>query len=326
MVARLRQTGLLWAAAVAALLSGCSTSGGRPDDQLGGLVVAEDHEEPPIDVSKVNSDRAELLRAANMPHRRVGALLGGHVFHGNSTIEVKEGDKVVQHIEETTRIEYRADGQFHARLDNDHDYGREAVFAGGTLYVRPRHSKYNKRAPTSDDEPLELRDELFGNLGAQLDLVGFAAELSGGAGAQVGGRQAREIDLALDPHPGKPSKQTLPRRKWRESIHVTALKGKLFVDAESGAPLKGELDAALTFTRDGHDFTMTLHVTHAIESVGTDPEVKAPPDDMVVVVAQAYKEADERAKLLHGIAPPARKAPVPSDTAPAESSGGGHAK
>jgi hypothetical protein len=36
----------------------------------------------------------------------------------------------------------------------------------------------------------------------------------------------------------------------------------------------------------------------------------------VVVVAQAYKEAEEREELLHGIAPPARKAPVPSDTAP----------
>ncbi len=326
MVARLRQTGLLWGAAVAVVLSACSTSGGRPDDQLGGLVVAEDHEEPPIDMGKVASDRTELLRAAMMPHRRVGSLLGGHVFHGTSTIEVKEGDKVVQHIEDTTLIDYRADGQFHARLDNDHDYGREAVFVGGTMYVRPRHSKYNKRAPTSDDEPLEVRDEIFGTLGAQLELVGFAAELSGGAGTQVGGRQAKEIDLALDPHPGKPPKQTLPQRKWRASIHVTALKGKLLVDAENGAPLKGDLDAALTFTRDGHDYTMTLHVTHEIDKIGTDPAVSAPPADLVVVVAQAYKEADEREQLLHGIAPPARKAPVPSDTAPAESAGGGRAK
>lgn len=305
------QTALVLAAAAAVA---CGSSEGRPDEELGGLVVAPRTETRAIAVARVGEDPDELLRAAMMPHREVGALLGGHRFRGTSKIEVTEDGKVVESITDTTEIDFREDGEYRAVLENSLDYGRSAYYLEGQMLLAPRHSQFHKRPPADDDEPMRVRDEIFATLGAQLELVMHAAELTDRGGTQVAGRAARSIDLSLASKPRKPPAQVLPRKKWRESVTVKSLTGQVVVDADNAAPLGGKLDAELAFSRDGRSFVMTIAVTHTISDIGAAPALEPPPPDQIVVVADHHAEAAERDTLLEGIAPPARKAPTPANT------------
>jgi hypothetical protein len=75
--------------------------------------------------------------------------------------------------------------------------------------------------------------------------------------------------------------------------------------------LDGKLDAEVAFVREGKTYAMTLEVTHTIGTIGTSPGVVAPPDEETVATQTRSHEADDRKKLLQGIASPERKAPAP---------------
>lgn len=309
-------TGTRLTAVLAALglVASCGSSGGRPDDELAGLVEPERREQPPIDLDRAATEPAELLRAALQPHRTVAAALGAHTFAGTSSVVVTEDGKTVEDLRDETAIQYREGGDFHAVLANSKDYGREVYYLGGTLYVGARHQKFSKRPPADDHEPARVADEIAGALGANFELVAHAAEVSDRGIAQVAGRPARTIVFKLAPGEHRPPAQSLPQRAWRESIAVSALEGQVSLDAETGVPLAAELEATLGFTRDGRRFQMKVSATHAIADIGAAPTIEPPPDERVVVVADHHREAMEREDLLRGIAPPARKAPTPGNT------------
>jgi hypothetical protein len=295
---------------VLALVVACGSSSGRSDEDLEGLVKRTRTEAAPIDLDKAATDPAELVRAALQPYRGVSAL-GGHTFKGSSSIVVTEDAKVVEDLQDETTIEYREDGAYHVVANNSRDYGRELYFVDGTLYLAARHQKFSKRAPADDDEAARLLDESGGVLGANLELVGFAAEVSDRGVQQIAGRPARTIVVKLAPGGKTAPKQALPQRAWRDSIAVSALQGQVSLDSETGLVLAGNLEATLGFTRDGRRFEMKLKVQHAIGDVGSARTIELPPEERVVVVSDHHREAMEREDLLRGIAPPARKAPTP---------------
>ncbi|HUH01391.1 MAG TPA: hypothetical protein VML75_05305 [Kofleriaceae bacterium] len=303
------------ALAVMGLAASCGSSGGRPDEELAGLVKPERREQPPIDLDRAATDAAELRRAAMQPHRALAAGLGAHTFKGTSSVVVTENGTTVRELTDETSLEYRDDGQYHALLANSKDYGREIYFLDGTLYLASRHQKFSKRAPADEGEPARLADEIAGALAANLDLVAHAAEVSDRGVQQVAGRSARTIVFKLAPGEQKPPTEVLPQRAWRQSIAVSALQGQISLDAETGVVLAGTLDATLGFSRDGRRFQMVVAVTHAIADIGAPRAIEPPAEERVVVVAEHHREAMEREDLLRGIAPPARKAPTPGDTA-----------
>lgn len=309
-----------WTAALVVVASclggagGCGSSSGRSDEDLAGLVKRETHEAAPIDLDRAAIDPAELARAVLQPHRLTVAL-GGHTFKGTSSIVVTEEQQTVEDLQDETSIDMREDGSYHAVLNNSRDYGREAVFVDGTLYVGARHQKLSKRKPADDEEPSRIADEIAGTFAADLELVAHAAEVSDRGVVQVAGRPARTIVFKLAPGEHEAPRQPLPQRAWRESIVVSALQGQASLDGETGLLLAGTLEATLGFSRDGRRFHMQLKATHELADIGSARTIAAPPEDRVVVVAEHHREAEERDKLLEGIAPPARKAPTPGDGA-----------
>ncbi|MEZ4403977.1 MAG: hypothetical protein R3B06_28390 [Kofleriaceae bacterium] len=224
-----------------------------------------------------------------------------------STVEVVDGAAVLEHLDETVVIEATAGGEYHATETNSADYGREVIWVGGVMYLRPRYALWHQRGPESEDEPAAVRDQLAAVLGDYLDLCARGLEVSDQGVATVAGRAGHRLRLALAPTPRAVPPQALSQRRWRDTVQVTALTGEVVLDDERAVPLTGRLAATVTFQRDGKPLTMTVAVDHAVASIAA-PALAPPPADQTVTTPTRSREVDDRNQLLRGIAPPQGKA------------------
>lgn len=290
-----------------AVLAACGRSQGVADRDLGGLVIAPKQKADPIDLARAVKDPVELGRALALPERDVAAVLGPHAIAIATETTVDEGGKQVETLSDHTTIELGEQGAFHALYTNSADYGREAIFSGGKLYLRPRYQKWHARAPEAPDEPVELRDAYYQAIAATWDLVAPGAELTDLGPAQIGGRAGKKIAVKLSPNAQKPAAEPLSQRKWREHRTVDQLVGEVVLDADKGVPLAVKLVGTVTFSRDGRRFTMKLSVDSTVSGVGQAAAIAAPTGEDVVSTPERLREVDDRDFLLQGIAPPLRK-------------------
>src|SRR5690606_21534650 len=213
----------------------------------------------------------------------------------------------VSALDGETRIELGAGGAFRALYTNSADYGREAIFLGGKLYLRPRYQRWHERAPETPEEPAELRAQYFGELAAAWDLLAPGAELIDRGPAELAGRAGRKIELRRAPAPAAPPPERLVQRAWRASRSIDELAGEVVLDAEHGAPLAVKLSGTVGFQRDGRRFTMKVGASGAITGIGTAAAIAAPLRAEVVTTPERLREVDDRDFLLQGIAPPLRR-------------------
>lgn len=327
-------------------LGGCESGASDASQRYGGLLharpagAAEGSAEA-VDVGRAARDVDELLRAVRVPHHRVGALLGPHVFHahvslaagsdaspapaeprgaagGSEAAGAEAGGSEAagadnRPLEIDVRIEHAADDRFRALVENSEDYGREVVFADGHLYLRPRYSKFHRRLPEPADEPATIRDQVFGELAAQVELVQHGIEVHDLGAVTHQGRHARKIDLRKAARPSQPPAQPLAQRQWRESVTVDQIAGEIVLDQETGVPLAATLRASVTALREGQRVHMQIAVTHGIEGIGQAPAVTTPDETQWVPTPVRTHEMDERNALLEDIAQPARAAPTPAN-------------
>lgn len=296
----MRVAGWLLVAAMA-----CGRDSGVPDEQLGNLVVEPKPEDRAIDVARAAGEPAELGRALALPYDRVLALAGPHTVTIRTQTIVEEAGKQVSELTDDTTLENAEGGVFRGAYTNSADYGREAIFHGGKLYLRPRYQRWHGRAPETPNEPAELRASFYAAIPATWELVGYAAELTDRGVVQHSGKSGRKIEVKLAPSPGKAPRETLAQRKWREGRSVEALAGHVILDADHGVPLAVELSANIAFSRDGRSFLMKTKLSSSI--VPGPRAINPPAEGDVVATPGRLREVDERDKLLEGIAPPLRK-------------------
>jgi hypothetical protein len=290
--------------------SACGRSSGVPDEQLGNLVVETKRPDTKIDVARAATDESELGRALTRPFARVLADLGAHNISIKTHTVVEEAGKSVSELGDESVLEIGDQGTFHGTYTNSADYGREAIFVGGKLYLRPRYQRWHVREPEVSSEPAEIRENFYAAIAATWDLVGYAAELTDRGVVQVAGRSGHKIEVKLSPSPARPPREAVTQRKWREGRSVEALAGSVTLDASTdpgGAPLAVELEAKVAFSRDGRSFVMKVKLTAAVTSVGKPAAIVAPPEGEVVATPGRLREVDDRDTLLEGIAPPLRK-------------------
>ena len=283
----------------------CGRDSGVSDEQLGNLVAEPKRENRPIDVARAATEPAELGRALTLRYDQVLAAAGAHAITIKTQTIVDEAGKPVSELTDEATIENGDAGTFRGVYTNSADYGREAIFSGGKLYLKPRYQRWHGRAPESASEPADVRESFYGAIAATWDLVGYAAELTDRGVVQHAGKSGRKIEVKLAPSPGKAPRETLAQRKWREGRSVEALSGHVVVDADSGVPLAIELAANIAFSRDGRSFVMKTKLSSAL-TPGAKP-IAAPPETEVVATPGRLREVDDRDKLLEGIAPPLRK-------------------
>jgi len=302
---------------LAALACGaCGRSSGVSDEQLGNLVTEPKRTDSKIDLEKAAREPAELGRALTRRYEKLVADLGPHTMSIKTQTIVEEAAKPVSDLSDESLIEI-GENSFHGLYTNSADYGRETIFVGKKLYLRPRYQRWHGRSPENPNEPIEIRETFYGAIPATWDLVGYAAELTDKGVVQVNGRSGRKIDVKLDPGGNKAPKETLAQRKWREGRSVEALAGSITLDADTGAPLAIDLSASIGFSRDGRSFVMKLKLTSSTTNVGKAVAIAAPPEGEVVATPGRMREVDDRDYLLQGIAPPIRKNPDGTAVQPA---------
>jgi hypothetical protein len=291
------------------LAMGCGRSEGIPDEQLGGLVIAPKVKEEPIDVARAAKDPKELGRALQLPYRDVITALGPHTFTIATTTVIEEAGKKVNELSDQTTIALGDKAAFSAVYTNSADYGREAIWQDGKLFLRPRYQRWHGRAPEHPDEPSQIRDSFFSPIAATWDLLAPGIELTDLGTAQVAGRGGKKIAVKLSPDPAKPATETLVQRKWREKRTIEASSGEVVLDADKGVPLSVKLTGTVSFTRDGRRFLMKVSIDASASAIGKPASVAAPPPDQVVATPERLREVDDRDFLLQGIAPPLRRNP-----------------
>jgi hypothetical protein len=296
-------------AVLALCAAACSRSQGVTDQDLPGLVVEARKPDPPIDVERAARDPAELGRALGRPYRVMLAALGPHSVAVNSTLTVEEAGKQVSDLSDHAQIDNGEVGTYRAAYTNSADYGRETLFVGGTLYLRPRYQRWHARDPEAPDEPALLRDQYFDAVAATWDLLVPGVELTDRGPLEIAGRRGHKIEIVLDGEPHRPPAEPVAQRRWRESRSVDAVAGEIVLDAERGVPLAVKLSGTVRFSRDGRHFAMKVSVDSTISGLGTSSVIAAPPDAEVVATPERLREVDDRDYLLQGIAPPLRRNP-----------------
>ena len=296
---------LVWVGLLAT--AACGRAQGVADEDLGDLVIAPKVADEKIDVARAAKEPAELGRALMSPHARFVPGLGPHVVSIATSTIVDETGKAVTELSERTTLELGEGTTFRGLYTNTQDYGREAIFVGDALYLRPRYQRWHKRLPETADEPVAVRDSFFAPIAATWDLIAPAVELTDQGVVDVGGRSARKIALKQTPRPASPPAETLAQRTWRESRTIEDVTGEVILDVATGAPLSAKLTGTIGFMRDGRRFKMKVSLTAAISDIGKPVAIAAPPEAEVVTTPERLREVDERDYLLQGIAPPLRK-------------------
>lgn len=287
------------------------------DDGYGGLVASAEAFAP-VDVARAAADPDELVRAVSMPHHRVGDALGPHVFRATSSVEVTvsgggEPDAREQ-LDVTARIEYADAQRFRALVENSADYGREILLVDGHLYLRPRYGAFHRRLPNDEDEPAGWRDDVYAELAGHLELLAAGLAVRDGGAADVNGRPARRIELARAERARELPAPALPQRAWRSSVEVESLSGEVFLDQETGVPLRARLEGVARARREQRLLRMHVIVEHEIASLGQMVEIAPPPAEQWVEAPVRSREVEDRERLLEDIAQPARPAPTPENT------------
>ncbi len=291
----------LWAGA------SCGRAQGVSDQELGGLVVETKVADKAVDLDAAGRDPAELGRALMRPYRTAIAALPAHTLTITAKTTVEEAGKVTDDLGESTTLQLGDGGAYRGEYTNTADYGREIVFVGGKLYLRPRYQRWHVRAPESADEPMQQRDGFAQEIGATWELFAPAAELTDLGPATVGGRNGKKIAVKLSPAPKANPPETMTQKKWREQRTIEELSGEIVLDAEKGVPLSVKLAGTVSFQRDGRRFKMKVSVTSEVTAIGTVVAIVAPPEGEVVATPERLREVDDRDSLLQGIAPPIRK-------------------
>ncbi len=295
--------------------SGCASEGeGRPDSELGNLVISPSTEVAKVELDSAAVDADALLSAVELPHTWLGSSLGAHRIEGTTWVEVREGGQVVSELSDVLRIDFDGEDRFAATLDTSNDYGRHAIYDGANLFLRPRYGLYHKRAPQTETEAAEIRTDMAAAAGDYLGLLARGLEVSDRGPKTRDGRSVRQVELKLAPKPRRVADETLTQKRWRNSIEVKTLSGQVDLDVESGAPVYIQLDGSIVFSREGRSFQMFVKAERSILEIGHTRAVQAPGDEASLSIGIRPRELDERDALLRNIAPPARRAPTPKAT------------
>jgi hypothetical protein len=296
-----------------ATLALCAAACGRPqgvtDQDLPGLVVEARRAESPIDVDRAARDPAELRRALERPYRVMRAALGPHSVSVNTATTVEEAGKPVSELSDHAQIDNGDGAAYKAVYSNSADYGRETIYVGDKLYLRPRYQRWHARSPEEPDEPDDLRDRYFDAVAATWDLLAPAAELADRGAVEVAGRAGRKIEVRRSPEPRDPPAEPIAQRKWRERRSIDAVSGEIVLDVEHGVPLSVKLAGNIGFSRDGRRFAMKVSVDSTLSGLGSAAVITVPSDAEIVATPERMREVDDRDYLLQGIAPPLRRNP-----------------
>jgi hypothetical protein len=286
---------------------GCSGEDGISDQALGNLVIAKKTPTDPVSLDKVAKNPAELTRALTISLADPGGELLPQKVAITVSNEILEKNVLTEKLTEDCQIEIGADRAWHATYNNSGDNGREVLFAGKQLYLRPRYMKWHRRDPNDDKESAAQLRSFDASVAAYWDLVAAGSELTDGGAVTVAGRPARKVTTKLKPAPMVAGQEIVPQRSWRAARKVTSAVGDFAFDVATGRLLYAKLTGELGFERDKRAFTMKFAVEQINSDIGVGNLIATPLAADIVDTPERMREVDERDFLLDGIDPSAKK-------------------
>jgi hypothetical protein len=230
--------------------------------------------------------------------------LGGAHFHGTTRMAITAQARAAAGTDAvTTTTDAWLDRQGNYRIveSNDHDGGREIVVHGRDLYVALRYGKMIHRA-AEQPEPERLLEEALGGPWAAWQIAAPFAVIERGGTQLMGGAKANEYRVTRSETKSEPAGEAAPAAlgvgKWRETVVVQKLDGRLWVDDTSGALIKADLSIAFTGQRDDGPLQGTIDVRTAIDGAASTPLVTRPAADELALRQRIVPEQKE---LLGGL-------------------------
>jgi hypothetical protein len=246
-----------------------------------------------VDVSRLATPE-ELLHALLLPGAELDKRLGPHRLEATSSLKMQPPGSPVEDLEETYRLDSDGKGALHLVHNNARD-GLEAVVDNGVVYTKPRYGHWTRRRPEGDDVA-RLRENVEGAAGAYVELLARWLEVKEVARGDVDGHPAVRLALSARRAPAS-GNEKLPYKKWRDTVKVERLDGEWTLDAASGAPLGGRLEASYTFERS--DLKGPVVTTLKFEQRSAPAAPIVAPDD--AVEPRRARPMLERDQLLDGL-------------------------
>jgi hypothetical protein len=288
----------LCAVALAALLSGgCADHGDReakarifsPEEPARPVLAASE----PIDVDALGRDPALAQRVLGMSASEAVQRLGPHRLAAQASFQWTI-DKQTIALSEKRLVELAAADKFYLRSENDHDNGYEIVRLGEKTFVKPKYHKYRQR-DRDRGQSSRLCDEVYGLLKSASSLTGSRLGLVPSGADTVAGRSAQRFMFTLLKAPvaeagttklppielaaAGPDKQTRLRLDFASRRTPKTVEGTLWVDRQTGVPLKSELTATIGVPAEdsGAEALLTIKMSHSVDGIGSI-SVNAPED------------------------------------------------
>lgn len=244
----------------------------------------------PIDATQLGAQPAIGHRVLTMSAEEAFQRLGPHRLTGTATFEWRQADKRTA-LSEKRDVKLQSADRFYVLNENDRDRGHEMLQIGKESFLRPKYLPWRQRARETA-AALTSRDDNYGLLRSSVAILKDRVALVPDGEEQIAGRLSRRYLLALSkestkarrfdelPPPvypeGGPSPDTQLRLDFFLLGTPQSLEGRVWIDGETGVPLKSELWASLSVLTKGADAVLQLKVAHEVSEVGADFGLKAP--------------------------------------------------
>ncbi len=214
--------------------------------------------------------------------------IGPHRQEVQASFRWKRGDRVVS-LRETRRVDVDPGGDFHVLVENDQRQGMEWVRVEGISYARSRYAKFRERRRDRGSSEHVL-DEAYRSLPTFHRLVHGAMKFSPPRSETLEGREALRFDVSLGTpmarrdeslppvvYPeGGPDEDTRRRLRALEEGKAKRVSGTLWVDRNTGVPLKADLEATVEVPDEEDSAELLFSLSLTTSKIGGPLEIEVP--------------------------------------------------
>ena len=255
----------------------------------------------PIDVDKVADDADLVYHVMSMGAAEAFERIGPFRYSATASFEWTYAKSTVT-LSEKRALEQAAAAEYAVHTENSRDSGLDVVRLSDRTFARSRYHKFRERKRDRGQADM-VREDAFGALHTAESIANNRLALTRDKREEIGGRGARRFGFMiaqkplkpLGPDPwklpalqypaGGPDQPTKRRADFVNLRAPKAVEGALWVDIETGVPLKVDLTA--TFTAPGEEqdqATLVLKV---------ESELK-PADKLTIAVPEDFLPDQDR--------------------------------
>lgn len=281
-------------------LTGCDRSGKR---------LKENPPPNPLVTKKVDGTQGHLLagskkallKSANLKAADATAILKGFNYTAKAKYVFKKGDKTLT-LNEQVKLKQAANGSFHLTLTNNRQKGYEVIWTDKTLYQKMRHRPYRVVSKNIDDAH-RWQQRAIGRWRSIVGIFGPYLALTQGGGTNLSGRSVYKYQIALTKEiqempkqkegtawAGKVPDATRGAAAKKPRIPMSA-RGQLWVDQESGLPLKVVFRGKYSIGGGKQRAIASLSL-NATFSRPTSTSIEEPDDDEIAAVGREVDAYD----------------------------------